>query len=195
MDSDQFTTVKSAEAGTSNKLTFSYKYDTGAADVVTKDTTVYITDVANTGSTSTNNTTTIGANNVSVTTDDLADCVDEDKVAELIRSKGSTGCSKDGKAAASADITQKSSEVNKASTAGTYKITYTYNGVDTTINVTVTDSNPVAKVTADNFEVVRGSGNLTEADLITKSNAQVKNASGTVIPGATIDVDDTILRH
>lgn len=87
MDSDQFTTVKSAEAGTSNKLTFSYKYDTGAADVVTKDTTVYITDVANTGSTSTNNTTTIGANNVSVTTDDLAACVDEDKVAELIRSK------------------------------------------------------------------------------------------------------------
>ena len=65
--------------------------------------------------------------------------------------------------------------------------------MDTTINVTVTDSNPVAKVTADNFEVVRGSGNLTEADLITKSNAQVKNASGTVIPGATIDVDDTDL--
>ena len=65
--------------------------------------------------------------------------------------------------------------------------------MDTTINVTVTDSNPVAKVTADNFEVVRGSGNLTAADVITKSNAQAKNSSGTVIPGATIDVDDTDL--
>ena len=193
VDSGQLTTVKSAEAGTSNKLTFSYKYDTGAADVVTKDTTVYVTDVANTGSTSTNNTTTIGANNVSVTTDDLAACADEDKVAELIRSKAAPVAVKDGKAAVSADITQKSSEVSKASTAGTYKVTYTYNGVDTTINVTVTDSNPVAKVTADNFEVVRGSGNLTAADVITKSNARAKNSSGTVIPGATIDVDDTDL--
>ena len=189
VDSDQLTTVKSAEAGTSNKLTFSYKYDTGAADVVTKDTTVYVADVANTGSTSTNNTTTIGANNVSVTTDDLAACADEDKVAELIRSKAAPVAVKDGKAAASADITQKSSEVSKASTAGTYKVTYTYNGVDTTIDVTVTDSNPVNKVTADDFEVVRGSGDLTAADLIAKSNAQAKNSSDDVITGATLDVD------
>lgn len=196
VDSDQLTTVKSAEAGTSNKLTFSYKYDTGAADVVTKDTTVYVADVANTGSTSTNNTTTIGANNVSVTTDDLAACADEDKVAELIRSKAAPVAVKDGKAAVSADITQKSSEVSKASTAGTYKVTYTYNGVDTTINVTITDSNQVAKVTADNFEVVRGSGNLTAADVITKSNAQAKNSSGSVTvtteDGFTADINVSI---
>lgn len=70
--------------------------------------------VANTGSTSTNNTTTIGANNVSVTTDDLAACADEDKVAELIRSKAAPVAVKDGKAAVSADITQKSSEVSKS---------------------------------------------------------------------------------
>jgi len=65
------TLSSSAQAARSSVVTETI----GAADVVTKDTTVYVTDVANTGSTSTNNTTTIGANNVSVTTDDLAACV------------------------------------------------------------------------------------------------------------------------
>ena len=77
-----------------------------------------------------------------------------------------------------------SATITSETPKGTYSVTYTCNGTDVAITVTVVDFGKVTEITSDKVELVVGDAALTAEGLLTKSNAKAKDASGNVIPDA-----------
>ena len=135
--------------------------------------------------------TTIGANNVTYTTDQLKALGTTEAIAAKIKSDSGVIAVKDGSKADASQITVKSGSatITSETPKGTYSVTYTCNGTDVAITVTVVDSGKVTEITSDKVELVVGDAALTAEGLLTKSNAEAKDAAGNVIPDAKLTVD------
>lgn len=178
-DSDELDAIRAGKSGESFSLTYTYQYDdTDPSLTKDADTTVYITDTANNGTGTSGSKVSLGANNVSISTAELAACADEAAVKELIKSKAAPVGVADGKDVATDAITEDTDvtyPVTKKTGPGTYDVTYVYDGVKTTIQVTVTTE--VDSVEADDFIIYTGSDDQTTDDILKKSSAKAKDAA------------------